>query len=99
MKKFILGGLAALAFCAAPAWADLISTGGFESGFAGWSVVDQAGGSGSWFITGGGGAPISGIGIPAPAGGTLYAVTDQTGPGSHLLLQDFVVTPGSTNVI
>ena len=43
--------LAALASSASAS--ELITNGGFEDGggsFAGWTVLDQAGGTGSWFI-------------------------------------------------
>ena len=67
--------------------------------FAGWSVADQAGGSGSWFIDTDGTAPISGLATAGPASGTFYALTDQTGPGAHVLEQSFFVPLGATSVI
>jgi hypothetical protein len=85
-----------------PARADsqLIVNGGFETGnLAGWTAVDQAGGSGSWFASSSTSAPLSGLATAGPAGGTFYVVTDQTGPGSHVLLQSFTVPIGSTSVI
>jgi hypothetical protein len=78
---------------------ELITNGNFETGtFAGWSVVDQAGGSGSFFISNPGApAPLSGLPTaPNGVGGAFYAVSDQTGPGTHALLQSITVTPGST---
>lgn len=74
--------------------ASLISNGGFESGFSGWTVADQSGSSGSWYIQSGTGSPLNSFAVPAPPEGTSAAMTDQTGPGSHVLYQDFVV-PGS----
>jgi hypothetical protein len=76
---------------------ELIVNGGFETGdFTGWTVVDQTGGSGSWFVNNSTTAPLSGFATPGPASGSFYALTDQTGPGSHVLLQSFTVAAGST---
>lgn len=68
---------------------------GFETGdLTGWTVVNQTAGSGDWFNTGGGNSPVSGFGIPAPTEGKKYAVTDQFGPGSHVLFQDISLEIG-----
>lgn len=86
------------ALSGAPAQANLLVNGDFETGtFAGWTVVDQAGGSGSWFISAPGSAsPLSSFPTAAnPSGGAFYAVSDQGGPGTHALLQSFTVAPGS----
>lgn len=85
-----------LATAAPSAAAPVLVNGGFEAGFAGWTVVDQAGGSGTWFIQTGTTSPVSGFAVPAPPEGTFAAMTDQTGPGSHVLYQDFVVPVGVT---
>ena len=80
--------------------ANLITNGGFETGdFAGWTVVDQAGGSGSFFISNPGTAtPLSGFSTAAnPSGGRFYAVSDQFGPGCHVLLQSFTIPVGASN--
>lgn len=72
----------------------LVNNGNFETGtFVGWTVANQAGGSGNWFIdTPGTTTPFSGISTIGSAGnGNFYAVTDQGGPGAHVLLQSFVV--------
>jgi hypothetical protein len=75
----------------------LISNGGFETGsLSGWTNQDQVGGSGSWFIQSGTGSPLNGFSVQAPPGGTFAAMTDQSGPGSHVLYQDFVVPIGVT---
>ncbi len=92
-KLFVLAALV-LAVTAASA-NNLITNGGFESGLAGWTEFDQPGGSGSWFAVSGTTAPLSGEPTVGPASGTMYALTDQTGPGSHVLLQSFTVTGGS----
>lgn len=79
---------------------ELITNGGFETGtFLGWTEFDQAGGSGSWFVSSSTTAPLSGLSTVGPASGSFYAVTDQTGPGAHVLLQSFTVAPGSSSVI
>jgi hypothetical protein len=85
----IFGGMAKLS--AAPT--ELITNGGFETGtFAGWTVTDQAGGSGSWFVdTPGTTTPLSGSATLPGGAGTFYAVSDQTGPGTHSLTQAFTV--------
>ena len=78
----------------------LISNGDFSAGLTGWTVTDQAGGSGSWFAsTVGTSTPISGSGTSAAGGGVGdYAVTDQGGPGAHALSQLFTVGAGATTV-
>ena len=77
----------------------LLTNGGFETGdFTGWTVTDLAGGSGTWSVE-------SGITLPSanttvgPASGTFYAVTDQGGPGTHALTQNFTVPIGATSVV
>jgi hypothetical protein len=74
----------------------LITNAGFESGLAGWTVLDQPGGDGSWFSQSGTGSPLNGFPVPAPPEGSFAAMTDQGGPGSHVLYQDFVVPVGVT---
>jgi hypothetical protein len=85
-----------------PAFAalQLLNNGDFETGtFADWTVTNQAGGSGSFFIdTPGTTTPLSGLSTSAAGGGahgSWYAVSDQTGPGTHALTQSFTVAPGS----
>jgi hypothetical protein len=76
------------------------NNGGFETGtFAGWTVVNQAGGSGDWFINSGTTAPLSGLTIPAPPQGNYDATTDQTGPGSHILYQDITLGAHAKHVL
>jgi hypothetical protein len=81
---------------------ELLSNGDFETGtFAGWTVTDLAGGTGSWFIdTPGSTSPVSTSATAGnAAGGSFYAVTDQGGPGTHSLTQSFAVAPGAASVI
>lgn len=97
-------GLWVVALClslswTANTWAGLIVNGDFEAGggsLSSWTVADQAGGSGSWFVQSGTGSPLNGFLVPTPPGPTNAAMTDQTGPGSHVLYQDFVVPLGVT---
>lgn len=78
-------------------WVQLITNGGFESGdFTGWTETNQAGGSGSWYLSSSTYSPLSGYQTPGPASGGFYAMTDQTGPGSHVLTQTFTVVAGSS---
>jgi len=81
---------------------ELLTNGNFETGsFAGWTVTDLAGGTGSWFIdTPGTTSPVSTFATAANAtGGSFYAVTDQTGPGTHALAQSFTIAAGASSVI
>jgi hypothetical protein len=71
--------------------ASIVLNGGFEAGLTSWTVADQPGGSGSWFSQTGVLSPVNGFAVPAPPEGLLAAMTDQGGPGSHVLYQDFVV--------
>ncbi len=74
--------------------ASLILNGGFESGFSGWTRVDQAGSAGSFLLQTGTLSPTNGFTVPAPPEGTTAAMSDSEGPGSHVLYQDFVVPTG-----
>lgn len=78
---------------------ELVSNGGFESGFAGWTITDQAGGSGSWFADTTTTTSFSGLASAGPLTGSVYAVSDQTGPGAHALTQSVTVSPGAASVI
>lgn len=94
-------GLALFAGSANAALIELITNGDFETGdFTGWTVTDQAGSSGSWFIDNADGTtPFSGHATVGPAGGNFYAVTDQTGGGAHVLEQSFTAPTGTTSLI
>src|SRR5256885_15667511 len=68
------------------AHAELITNGGFEAGggsLAGWTVTDQTGGSGSWYLQSGTVSPLNGFPVSAPPQATHAAMTGQRGPGSH----------------
>jgi hypothetical protein len=99
IKQLCTAMTVALSFgIAADASADqLITNGDFETGnLNGWTSADQLGGSGFWALQSGTGSPINGFPVQAPPQGTFAAMTDQGGPGSHLLYQDFVVPVGVT---
>lgn len=99
MKLKLLALGVACAFAQPAAAVALITNGGFESGLTGWTVTDLAGSSGSWFSVSGTSTPLSSGATVGAAGGTSYAVTDQTGPGTHVLTQSFVVPVGATLVM
>lgn len=75
--------------------ADLIANGGFESGFANWTRVDQIGSEGTFFAQSGTTSPVLGLTVSAPPYGSFAAMTDAEGPGSHVLYQDFFVASAS----
>jgi hypothetical protein len=71
--------------------ANIVSNGGFESGFASWTRADQLGSDGTFFLQTGTSSPVNGDPVPAPPGGTTAAMSDAQGPGSHVLYQDIVI--------
>ena len=79
--------------------APLITNGGFESGFTGWTRVDAIGSDGTFFLQSGITSPANGDAVPAPPGGTTAAMTDAQGSGSHVLYQDFVVPSSLGNAV
>jgi hypothetical protein len=87
--------LAATTSAANAALVELITNGGFETGtLAGWTSTDQAGSDGNWSIDNDGLTPLSGTPTVGSSSGSFYAVTDQTGPGTHALEQSFFVPVG-----
>lgn len=74
----------------------LINDGGFEvNPLLNWRVLDQVGSQGTWFFNDNlSGSPSNGFPVPLPPQGIIAAMTDQDGPGSHVLYQDFVVPMG-----
>jgi hypothetical protein len=86
--------IACLTFACAlwtPLRAGLITNGGFEAGLAGWTVANQVGSDGTFFVQSGTMSPLGTSAVPAPPQGTQAAMTDAQGPGSHVLYQDFVI--------
>ncbi len=103
MKRFLscltpaLTGLAVISLASAATADNLILNGGFETNngvgtnsFISWTVFDGPG-SGTWFVQTGTSAPVNTVTVPVPPEGAFAAMTDSTGPGSHVLYQDFVV--------
>jgi len=93
--------LATTAARPAQAASQLITNGGFElvgpnNGFSGWARRDHVGREGTFFRQSGTTSPVNGAAfpVPAPPGGTIAAMTDAFGPGSHVLYQDFVIPTG-----
>jgi hypothetical protein len=73
----------------------LITNGGFESAFTGWTRQDQLGSDGTFVIQTGTTSPVNGFIVPAPPQGTNAAMTDAQAGGSHVLFQDFTVPAGT----
>lgn len=71
--------------------AQIITNGGFESGFTGWNRLDQIGSEGTFALQSGTLSPVNGATVPAPPEGLRAAMTDAGGPGAHVLYQDFIV--------
>jgi hypothetical protein len=103
----VVRGLVFACLCAslsAAGAAELVVNGSFEtnggagtSTFAGWTVSDQAGSAGSFFVqTGTTAPPDRPITVPAPPVGSFAAMSAQNGPGSHILYQDIAIPAGVT---
>ncbi|NEP14856.1 MAG: filamentous hemagglutinin N-terminal domain-containing protein [Symploca sp. SIO2C1] len=95
----ITGGAITIFHAFAPI--ELITNGDFETGnFAAWTVTDLAGGNGSFLIDDADGlTPLSGFPTVGPANGAFYAISDQRGPGTHVLSQTFTVPNSVASVI
>jgi hypothetical protein len=96
-------GLLALLAPGAPA--ATVVNGNFESGnLSGWVSVEPPESDGGWFAYSGTNAPISKgemEPIPrtviAPPQGNFAAISDEDGPGTHILYQDVALEPGMTH--
>jgi hypothetical protein len=77
--------------------AQLILNGGFESGLSNWVVANQVGSDGSFGSQAGNTSPLTGSSVPTPPEGSLAAMSDAEGPGTHILYQDFLV-PNSPDI-
>lgn len=93
MKRWMAG--MALAAVAAAAQAQVVN-GGFESGLAGWTSVDQPGSDGGFALQTGTGSPVNLLPVQAPPVGVSAAMTDAGGPGSHVLYQDILIPTSIT---
>ena len=92
-RRIGLIGFIAFALAGQAPAQELITNGGFEAGFTGWTRVDQLGSDGTWSLQSGTVSPVNGFAVPAPTGGLNAAMTDSQGPGTHVLYQDFAVPP------
>lgn len=76
-------------FSADKSLAQTIVNGGFETGnFDGWTVFQQPGSGGDWFVYSGADP------LPPPPVGNFAAFTDQIEPSSQILFQDIFVPEG-----
>jgi len=87
---------------ASPAWAATVVNGDFETGtLAGFTVVNQPGGNGSYFAYSSANQPPTGCAEndppAAPPQGTFAATSSQDGVGSHVLYQDITLEPNATH--
>ena len=74
-----------------------VVNGGFETGtFSGWSTADNELGFGAWFTQSGSTSPLNGFPVSAPPEGFFQAMTDQFGPGAHVLYQNVGLTAGDS---
>ncbi len=81
--------------------ADLLTNGSFETGvFPAWTLFNEPGGAGSFILdTPGTTLPSSGMATsPNPAGGSFYAASDMSAPGTQVVLQTFTVPIGASVV-
>jgi len=103
MKTFRFGLILMLCgFCSSSNAAALLVNGGFETGnFSGWTVVSQAGSfpGSNFFVLNGTALPQSGLTTAGPATGLFYAVSDQSGSGTHAVIQSFTVAAGASSVV
>jgi hypothetical protein len=70
---------------------DPFVNGSFETGnFTDWTVVQEPGSGGDWFVYSGNSTPFFSL-VPGPPFGQFAAITDQGGPSSQVLFQDIDV--------
>jgi hypothetical protein len=79
--------------------AEILTNGGFESGFSGWTRVDSLGSDGTFALQTGTMSPVNRTTVPAPPGSPTAAMTDALGPGSHVFHQDFTLTSAVDNAV
>ncbi len=85
-------------YTSAHAQLELVENGSFETGdFDGWTVVQEVGSAGDWFVYSGNLSPLGGAPILLPPVGEFAATTDQVEPSSQVLFQDIEVPAGFTD--
>lgn len=89
----LLPALAAAVLCTAVANAqtELVTNGGFETGFTGWTRADQVGSDGTFANQTGLTSPVNAFAVPAPPQGLRAAMTDSQAGGTHILYQDITI--------
>src|SRR4051795_13498915 len=92
LASAVLAAALLAATCPAMHGAEILTNGGFESGFSGWTRADSLGSDGTFALQTGTTSPVNRTTVPAPPGSSTAAMTDALGPGSHVLYQDFTVT-------
>lgn len=100
VRSFVAAAAMVTSLAATPAHAaSLLLNGGFESGFANWTIDNlfPLPGNGNFFVQTGTASPVNGFPVPAPPQGIRAAMTDAEGPGSHVLYQDFFIPLGTTS--
>lgn len=92
----LLAFVSSFFYTSAQAQDDPFVNGSFETGnFTGWTVVQEPGGAGDWFVYTGNSTPLFSI-VPGPPFGQFAAITDQSGPSSQVLFQDVEVPQGQS---
>ncbi|QIL70444.1 fibronectin type III domain-containing protein [Diaphorobacter sp. HDW4B] len=83
--------------------AELMVNGDFEQNagagtqvFTGWQSQSQAGSQGGFYAQQGTMSAITPVTVPAPPQGTFAVMSDQPGPGSHVLYQDITIPAGQS---
>ncbi|KAF1028819.1 MAG: hypothetical protein GAK34_03960 [Delftia tsuruhatensis] len=94
-------GLAVIAALGPAQAAELLANGSFEQNsgpgslvFTGWQSVSQAGSKGGFAAQQGTRGSITPVAVPAPPDGAFALMSDQPGPGSHVLYQDVAIPAG-----
>lgn len=99
MRKMLSASLLVLLASSSASAQQQIVNGGFEAGdFTGWTVANQIGGSGDFFVASGC-TPLICFATNGPRTGGFYAVIDQSGPGSHEIWQSFTLSSGVSTAI
>src|SRR5450755_2960097 len=99
-RAALLLALSALAF-SAPAYELVVNNsfetnGGAGSGtFNAWTTFDQPGSQGGFKVQTGTHAPLTPFTVPSPPAGSFAAMSDQPGPGGHVIYQDIAIPAGA----